>query len=201
VNTGGPASSFGIWHEYIDRVHEICARHGVRVSVLHTHIGSGADAEMWQEAARVSCAFLSRFPDVMTIDLGGGIKTPRMPQDKSTDIDAIIRVMREVIDACIAGDAGLQVSFSQTPLRVEIEPGTYLVAHCGGILCRVGDIVNTGKNGYTFLKLTTGMDAILRPALYGAQHHIVVIGRDEKSIRGGDDDSANQPALREYVVV
>ncbi len=175
MSTGGPASSFGIWHEYIDRIHAICARHGVHVTVLHTHIGSGSNPLLWQEAARMSCAFLPRFPDVMTVDLGGGIKTPRMPQDKPTDIDAIIRTMREVIDVCIAGDAGLQTRFSQTPLRVEIEPGTYLVANCGGILCRVGDISDTGADGYTFLKLTTGMDAILRPAMYGAQHHIVVL--------------------------
>lgn len=124
-----------------------------------------------------------------------------MPQDKPTDIDAIIRTMREVIDACIAGDAGLQARFSQTPLRVEIEPGTYLVANCGGILCRVGDVTDTGADGYRFLKLTTGMDAILRPAMYGAQHHIAVIGPDEKHIGGGDGDSAHQPALCEYVIV
>jgi diaminopimelate decarboxylase len=43
TNTGGPASSFGIWHEYLEQAKEIAARDRVVIRGLHTHIGSGSD--------------------------------------------------------------------------------------------------------------------------------------------------------------
>jgi len=59
--------------------------------------------------------------------------------------------------------------------QLEIEPGTYLSANCGSLIAEVDDVVDTGANGYEFLKLNTGMDTITRPALYGSEHPIVVL--------------------------
>jgi hypothetical protein len=44
----------------------------------------------------------------------------------------------------------------------------------GALLARVQDLVCTGKDGHTFIKLNAGMTDVLRPSLYGAQHPIVV---------------------------
>jgi diaminopimelate decarboxylase len=60
-------------------------------------------------------------------------------------------------------------------IKLEIEPGTYFVAHAGTLVASIDDIVNTGTDGYAFLKLNTGMNDFLRSALYGAQHKIEVI--------------------------
>ncbi len=57
-------------------------------------------------------------------------------------------------------------------LSLEIEPGTYLTALYGYIVCRVDDIVDTGSSGYQFIRTNTGMDMILRPTMYAAQHPI-----------------------------
>ena len=43
TNTGGPASSFGIWHEYLDEVKAVAERHRLRITRLHSHVGSGTD--------------------------------------------------------------------------------------------------------------------------------------------------------------
>lgn len=50
-------------------------------------------------------------------------------------------------------------------LKLEIEPGTFLVANSGSLLCTVQDIVNTGSEGYSFIKLDSGMTEVLRPSL------------------------------------
>ena len=72
-------------------------------------------------------------------------------------------------------------------LHLEIEPGTWLVAHAGILVAEVADIVNTGADGHTFLRLDTGMNDITRPGMYGAQHEMMVLaGREEQ---------------REYIVV
>src|SRR5438034_5145713 len=60
-------------------------------------------------------------------------------------------------------------------LHLEIEPGTYLVAQAGAVVATCIDVVDTGKDGYLFAKLDTGMTEVTRPSLYGAQHPIDVM--------------------------
>src|SRR5262249_56922011 len=69
-------------------------------------------------------------------------------------------------------------------LRLEIEPGTYLVATAGFVVATCVDVVDTGRDGYAFAKLDTGMPEVTRPSLYGAQHpiHVLADGRKETDI-------------------
>ena len=60
-------------------------------------------------------------------------------------------------------------------LQLEVEPGTWLVGHAGVLLAEVVDVVNTGDDGHTFLRLNTGMNDIARPGMYGAQHRLEVL--------------------------
>jgi diaminopimelate decarboxylase len=69
-------------------------------------------------------------------------------------------------------------AFAQThgrKLHLEIEPGTYLAANCGALVCTAMDVTDTGAGGCRFIKVNAGMTEILRPSLYGAQHPIVVV--------------------------
>ena len=61
-----------------------------------------------------------------------------------------------------------------SPVHREIELGGRLVANSGYLIATVIDIIDTGHDGYTFIKLNTGMNDILRPTLYGSQHPITV---------------------------
>jgi diaminopimelate decarboxylase len=49
------------------------------------------------------------------------------------------------------------------------------VGHAGTLLATVVDIVDTGADGHVFLRLDTGMNDIIRPSMYGAQHEIEVL--------------------------
>ncbi len=134
---------------------------------LHTHIGSGADPSIWREAIRASLRVVEQLPDVTTLDIGGGYKIARMPGDPETDMNQILGIFSEELR-----------SFAEKTSReihLEIEPGTYLVAAAGTLVAGIEDIVDTGSEGYTFLRLNTGMNDILRPSLYGAQHPIMVL--------------------------
>ena len=167
TNVGGITSSFGIWHEHIPRILELCQQYDLTVTRMHTHIGSGTDPDVWQQAARVSLQLIKQFPDASSINLGGGFKVGRLDNEKSPDMDAIGQTI-----------AGELMSFkldTGRELRLELEPGTLLVANAGMLIAEVMDIVDTGSGCYKFLKLTTGMNDILRPSLYGAQHPIAVL--------------------------
>ena len=167
TNVGGPASSFGIWHEHLAEAAEAATRHDLVVERIHTHIGSGTDPAVWQKVAGMSLALTLRFPAVHTLNLGGGYKVARMPSEKGTDLQTVGAPVREAFER-FASETGRK-------LRLEIEPGTYLVALAGVLVATVQDVVDTGADGYTFLRLDTGMTEILRPSLYGAQHPLQVV--------------------------
>lgn len=83
---GGPTASFGIWYELLPRVKELVAQYNIRVVRIHTHIGSGSDPTVWQGVAGSSIALVNEFPEVTTLNLGGGYKVGRMSYEYSTDI-------------------------------------------------------------------------------------------------------------------
>ena len=124
-------------------------------------------------------------PDVITLDIGGGYKVKRWGNESETDMERIVEIFNEEL-----------LNFQQETgrgLHLEIEPGTWLVAHAGNLITKVVDIVDTGQDGYTFLRTNTGLNDIMRPALYGAQHgmqilndsstyaHYVVVGHNCES--------------------
>jgi diaminopimelate decarboxylase len=167
TNVGGPSSSFGIWHEYLNEATALIAKHGLQLFRIHTHIGSGSDPEVWSRVALMSLDTVRRFPSVTHLNLGGGYKVARMREEVSTDLQKIGLPVAGALEA-FAKETGRKI-------HLEIEPGTYLVANAGALLCRVQDKVNTGEKGHVFLKLNAGMTDILRPSLYGAQHPLVVV--------------------------
>lgn len=164
TNVGGVASSFGIWHAYREQARRIVEAHQLQVHRIHTHIGSGSDPGIWERAAALSLEQVRAFPSVQIFNMGGGYKVARMPGESATDLQAIGQPVAALLRQ-IAADSGRQ-------LHMEIEPGTFLTANAGAILARVQDVVDTGPEGFTFLKLDCGMTEILRPSLYGSQHPI-----------------------------
>lgn len=184
VNTGGPASSFGIWHEDLDQAKALAARFGVVIAGLHTHIGSGSDAAVWTRVARLSLEIAERLPEAIVVSLGGGFKVARVPGESGTDLAEVGAVVREEF-----------LDFKRRTgraLHVEIEPGAFLVANAGAIVATCIDRVGTGAEGYRFAKLDAGMTELLRPSLYGAQHSIEVVAGDGSS---GASERARAPVV------
>ncbi len=167
TNVGGPASSFGIWHEYIPQVLQIAEKYKLKIIRIHTHIGSGSDPLVWQKVAKMSLDNVRQFKDVTILNMGGGFKVARMPNEVSTDLQTVGLPIASEIEK-FAEETGRKLHF-------EIEPGTFLLANCASVISKIQDICDTGKEGYNFLKVDTGMTDILRPSIYGAQHPISVV--------------------------
>ncbi|NCG08166.1 MAG: diaminopimelate decarboxylase [Verrucomicrobia bacterium] len=167
TNVGGPASSFGIWHEWLPQVQALVAKHQLKVVRIHTHIGSGSDPSVWQKISDMSLDLVREFPEVHTLNLGGGYKVARMPEEQGTDLQVCGAPVAEKFRD-FAAETGREI-------HLEIEPGTFLLANAGAVLARVQDLASTGPEGYEFLKLNTGMTELLRPSLYGAQHPVTLL--------------------------
>ena len=152
---------------------------------VHTHIGSGSDPAVWQRTSGMSLDLVKQLPTVKILNLGGGYKVGRMSTETSTDLGVIGAPVRELFES-FAKDDGRE-------LKLEIEPGTFLVANSASLLTTVQDVVSTGGGGFDFLKLDSGMTELLRPSLYGSQHPAVLVPHTAGAARAADG--------RKYVAV
>ena len=167
LTTGGANSSFGLWNAYVPQAIELAEQAGVKIDRLHVHIGSGADTDMWGKMIATALEIAETMPDVTTLDMGGGYKIHRYGDEHEADMVAIGAEFARQLQ-------GFAEKTGRT-LHLEIEPGTWLVGHAGVLLAEIVDIVDTGNDGHTYLKLNTGMNDFARPGMYGAQHAVEVI--------------------------
>jgi len=173
TNVGGPSASFGIWHEQVDEVFNLVEKYALHVKKIHTHIGSGSDPEVWEKVASMSLKYVEMFKEVETLNLGGGFKVARMENEESINLENVGQNIKKTFEDFY--------NKTQRKIHLEIEPGTFLMANSGSLISTIKDIVSTGEGGFEFLKLDTGMDSILRPSLYGAQHPLITLSAGTQS--------------------
>lgn len=180
-DTGGPSSKHGIWFQDLDETAALAEAAGLRVVMLHAHIGSGPQfSELQDNLSRLAtefAQFLPRFPHVEGVSLGGGI--PHNYRDPADQVP--LDPLRELF-----ASARKQVSDAAgRPLRLEIEPGRYYVAPSCTLVTRVADVKSTCTNekgrGTTFVMVDAGFVDLVRPAMYGSYHGIEVVGKDSSA--------------------
>jgi diaminopimelate decarboxylase/aspartate kinase len=166
VRTGGDGSKFGLPLGQLDTFLQLAATHGAIVRGLHAHLGSGVlDAAHWGEVYAQLASLAERIGSIAFLDIGGGLGVPAHPGEPRLDIAALDRVLREV-----------KAAYPQYQLWME--PGRYLVADAGVLLARVTQ--QKAKGTLRYLGLDTGMNSLIRPALYDAWHEIVNLSRLEE---------------------
>jgi bifunctional diaminopimelate decarboxylase / aspartate kinase len=163
VRTAGMHSKFGIPLFEIDELERLVKQAGARVVGLHAHTGSGVfNVENWREVGTVLAGLVARFPSVTALDLGGGLGVPEKATDTGIDLVALGKVLAE-----------LHAQYPKVGLW--LEPGRYLVAEAGVLLAQVTQ--TKGKGAVQYVGVATGMNSLIRPALYGAHHDIVNLTR------------------------
>jgi diaminopimelate decarboxylase len=171
VSTGGEESKHGIWYEQLPKVKERIAKAGLIVTGIHMHIGSGSDFEHLSRVRQALSDAAQVFgKTVTTISSGGGLPIPYRPEELPFDVTHFVRDWLET-KAELESDLGRD-------LRLEVEPGRYLVAESGLLLTEVRGSKTSG--GIDYILVDAGFDNLVRPALYGAYHHISIIGRDQE---------------------
>jgi diaminopimelate decarboxylase len=173
TNTGGEQSKHGIWHEQLADCLQRADHHGLCVSGLHMHIGSGTDLE---HLAQVSGALEKAAREVgrslTTLSTGGGLPIPYRAGQTYVDLDAYFRLWdatrRRLEESC------------GHRLRVVIEPGRYLVAESGYLVTEIRAIKQMGQN--TFYLVDAGFNNLARPILYGSYHPMAIASADGQPV-------------------
>jgi diaminopimelate decarboxylase len=182
-DTGGPSSKHGIWLEDAERVRDAAERTGLRVVMLHSHIGSGPQIdELVANLSRLADEFsriAPNFHHLQAVNLGGGIPHDYRNPDAVVPLDrlrALFAEARQRLCWSIGRD-----------LRLEIEPGRYYVAPAATLVTTVTDVKHTVTNekgaGETFAMVDAGFVDLVRPAMYGSYHRIEVVGRMHEEYR------------------
>ena len=172
TNTGGEHSKHGIWHEQIGECRRLAASAGLKIAGLHMHIGSGTDLEhLSQVCGALERVALAVGKTITTISAGGGLPTPYRATDLKIDVAAYY-------DLWNATRHRLQDAFGHS-VRLEIEPGRYLVAESGYLVAEVRAVKRMGAN--TFYLLDAGFNNLARPILYGAYHPMSIAPADTRS--------------------
>ena len=178
VVTSGSHSKFGISIDQLEELQTYLLNHRIRVTGLHAHTGSGvSETAAWAEQLQRMLDVMPLFPDVRVLDLGGGLGVPDRIGQPPVDVKLIDNLLEEIVGS-LREEQGIEVW---------LEPGRYLVAESGVLLARVTQLKSKGQRHY--LGVETGMNSLIRPALYGAYHEIVNLSRLE------------EPALQSYSVV
>ncbi len=178
TNTGGKQAKHGIWYEQIGDCLDRARRHNLTVTGLHMHIGSGTDIEhLSQICAAMETAAEEVGPTVASVSVGGGLPIPYREEEQRIDLDAYFA-------RCDAARNRMQQKFGH-PVRLEIEPGRYLVGESGYLVAEIRAIKQQDDN--TFYLLDAGFNNLARPILYGAYHHMSIVPADGDTQRAERD--------------
>jgi bifunctional diaminopimelate decarboxylase / aspartate kinase len=166
VRTAGTRSKFGVPITEVREFARLAHNAGVRIVGLQAHVGSGVfDVTSWEHTARLLASAAQGFADLRVIDVGGGLGVPERPDQAGVDLAKLDTLL-------------LAVRAEYPQLEVWLEPGRYLVAAAGVLLARVTQL--KAKGGVRFVGVTTGMNSLIRPALYGAYHEIANLTRADE---------------------
>ena len=158
VCTGGNESKFGIALTDVAEARQLTEDNNINVIGLHSHSGSGIlSTTLWQETALMLVEVAEHFPNTKYINLGGGIGIAEKPGQHAIDLNALDKTL-------------ISVKNNYPKFDFWLEPGRFFVAESGVLLAKVTQCKDKGK--VSFVGIETGMNSLLRPALYGAYHNI-----------------------------
>ena len=163
VRTAGAHSKFGVPLFEVEEFARLVEDADSRVAGLHAHTGSGIfNPYNWEQTGECLAGLLALFPHARYADLGGGLGIPEKPGETPLDMAEL--------------DAAIGRVRQQAPqLQLWLEPGRFIVAGAGALVACVTQ--TKGKGDIRYVGVGTGMNSLLRPALYGAYHEIVNLSR------------------------
>lgn len=166
TNTGGENSKHGIWHEQLGEALDCIRAHGLHLVGVHMHIGSGVDYAHLEQVAQAMVELVGRLDmDIEAFSIGGGLSVPYRDGDTPVDIQRYARTWA-------AAKSQIETMLGHG-VRMEIEPGRFLLAESGYLVTEVRAVKQMGGN--RFIMVDAGFNDLLRPALYGSYHRMTVL--------------------------
>jgi diaminopimelate decarboxylase len=172
--TAGPQVKFGLCEEAVLKAYTAAKKARVERFGIHMHIGSGIlNVDSYVQAAEKFLGIAKRVHDELGItfdfiNLGGGFGVPYNPNSDGIDLSEftskVVSLFKSKVKAYNLGKPFLC-----------IEPGRYLVCDAGILLTTVNTLKVTPYR--KFVGVDSGFNTLVRPAMYGSYHHILVANK------------------------
>ena len=163
ISVGHIDSKFGISIHQLPHIVRIVENTGMRINGIHMHTGSDIlDIDVFLHAAEILFTTAKSFHDLEFLDFGSGFKVPYHPNDIETNIEELGQKLGERFQS-FCKDYGKE-------LTLAFEPGKFLVSEAGYFLTQVNVVKQTTST--VFAQVNSGFNHLIRPMLYGSQHHI-----------------------------
>ncbi len=167
-------AKYGLTKAQLLEAYPIMKKKGVKRFGLHTMVASNElDPDYIVETARMLfevAVELKHKSDIRIefINMGGGIGIPYKPGEKEVDLYYISAEIRKIYDKMIK-------STDLDPLKIVFECGRMVTGPYGYMVSTVRQVAEKYK---LYAGLDSCMTNLMRPALYGAYHHITVPGKE-----------------------
>ena len=163
ISVGHIDSKFGISIHQLPHIVRIVENTGMRINGIHMHTGSDIlDIDVFLHAAEILFTTAKSFYDLEFLDFGSGFKVPYHPNDVETNIEELGQKLGERFQS-FCKDYGKEITLA-------FEPGKFLVSEAGYFLTQVNVVKQTTST--VFAQVNSGFNHLIRPMLYGSQHHI-----------------------------
>lgn len=173
TNTGGENSKHGIWYADMPAALEVLQRYNLKLVGIHMHIGSGVDYGHLEQVCGAMVRQVIDFgQDLEAISAGGGLSIPYREGEEAIDTDHYYGLWSAARDS-IAAHLGHAV-------KLEIEPGRFLVAEAGVLVAQVRSVKEMGSRH--FVLIDAGFNDLMRPSMYGSYHHITALAVDGRDL-------------------
>ncbi|MEE4287368.1 MAG: diaminopimelate decarboxylase [Mariniphaga sp.] len=169
-------AKYGFTHDQVIEGYRILKSKGVKQFGVHTMVASNElDPDYFIETAELLFNLIVEVHQkagvkISFANLGGGIGIPYKPGEKAVDLEYVSAGIKKLYEEKIAGN-GL------APLRIFFESGRAITGPYGYLVSRVLHMKNTYKQ---FAGLDASMVNLMRPGMYGAYHHITVLGKENE---------------------
>lgn len=174
---GHPAEAkYGVTSDQIIDAYKTMKAKGVKRFGLHTMVASNElNGEYFVETARMLFELVVKLHKetgikIEFINMGGGIGIPYKPEDEAVDLQEVSDGMRKLYEQII-------VAADLDPLNIVFECGRMVTGPYGYLVSQVRHVAQKYK---TYVGLDSSMANLMRPALYGAYHHITVLGKEDE---------------------
>lgn len=173
---GNPVEAkYGVTHAQIINCYRKAKANGVRHFMLHTMVASNELNEDYiVETFRMLFSLVAELKekadvDIERIDAGGGIGIPYREEDEAISFQHLSERIHELYQKMIV-EKGLK------SVKLSFECGRCITGPYGWLISRVRHVERKYKD---YVGLDACMADLMRPALYGAYHHITVIGKKD----------------------
>lgn len=168
-------AKYGLTREQIIDAYRICKEKGCETFGLHTMVVSNElNPEYIAETAKMMFDLIVEIKEkddiqISFVDLGGGIGIPYRPEQEPMDLEYVSSLIKKQYDDIIVAN-GL------APIKIMFECGRMITGPYGYLVTKAIHYKDTYRH---YIGVDACMANLMRPAMYGAYHHITVLGKED----------------------